>query len=104
LAFADAPEPRLSPTFKVQLPRREVPVRAPLSGWRQAAMVAYGLVAALVILWTLRDVSLPALDVSSPWTAVAAFAAVPATFGLAIAVSRWLPMRRGSTQPRMLAF
>jgi hypothetical protein len=88
--------PELSPAFQVGLERKlasVVEVR-PLEGWRKATMVAYGAASIGMVGWALRNVPLPTIDLSAPWVAVAAFIAVPLTFLLAIAASRWLPSLR----------
>jgi hypothetical protein len=93
--FATEPVPELSSDFEASLDRKiaaNIEIR-PLSGWRRAAMFGYGLAALGVVGWTLRDISLPTIDLSSPWVPIAALVAVPLTFMLAIAASRLIPGR-----------
>jgi predicted anti-sigma-YlaC factor YlaD len=95
LTFAAEPVPELSPAFETGLDRKiasSVEIR-PLRGWRWAAMLAYGAVALGVLAWTLKDVPLTTIDLSSPWVPVATLIAIPLTFMLAIAASRLMPGR-----------
>ena len=105
VAFAEEVVPELSPAFEAGLDRKRAAVVEirPLSGWRTAAMAAY-IVAALGLLgWALKDVPLPTIDLSASWVPVAALIAVPLTFMLALAASRWLPGRGLPGGLRMLA-
>jgi hypothetical protein len=93
-AFANAEVPELSPAFDAALERKlkAAPVEIrPLRGWRTVAMIVYSAAAIGIVGWALRDISLPTIDLSAPWVPIAVFIAVPLTFMLAIAVSRWLP-------------
>ena len=95
VTFAAEPLPDLSPAFEAGLDRKiaaDIEIR-PLSGWRKAAMIGYGLAALGAVGWTLRDFTLPTIDISSPWVPIAALIAVPLTFMLAIAASRLIPGR-----------
>jgi hypothetical protein len=99
--FALEAAPELSPAFEAGLDRKLaslVEIR-PLRGWRQAAMLAYVAGALGLLGWALKGVPLPTIDLSAPWVPVAALVAVPLTFMLAIAASRWIP---GRGQPRGL--
>ena len=93
-ACAEEEIPELLPGFEGGLEKKmavaRVEVRS-LSGWRRAAIIAYGVVALGILGWALRDIPLPAIDLSAPWVPVAVFAAVPLTLALAVAASRWLP-------------
>ncbi len=52
------------------------------------------MVAALGLLgWALKGGPLPTIALSAAWVPVAALVAVPLTFMLAIAASRWIPGR-----------
>ena len=101
VTFAEEKVPEPSPAFEADLDRKlasVVEIR-PLRGWRRAAMLAY-VVAALGLLgWALKGVPLPTIDLSAPWVPVAALIAMPLTFMLAIAASRWIP---GGGLPRGL--
>ena len=105
VAFVDEAVPELSTAFEAGLDRKrasEVEIR-PLRGWRKAAMLAYVAAALGLLGWSLRGVPLPTIDLSAPWVPVAALIAVPLTFMLAIAASRWLPGRSLPGGLRMLA-
>lgn len=95
-SVAEETVPDLTSEFDARLERRlaaEVEVR-PLRGWRRAAMLAYVTVALAVLAWVFRNVTLPPIDAAAPWLAVGTFIAMPLTFALAIAVSRWMPGAR----------
>ena len=86
-------EPELSLAFQAGLERKlasAVEVR-PLNAWGKAAMIVYGVAATGMAGWALRNVPLPTIDLSAQWVPFAALLAVPLTFVLATAVSRWLP-------------
>ncbi|MDP6580383.1 MAG: hypothetical protein QF681_06985 [Vicinamibacterales bacterium] len=105
VTFADEAVPELSPAFAHSLDRMLVPrtESRPLAGWRQLAMLTYGATALGLLVWTLKDVTLPAIDLSAPWVPVATLIAVPLSFLVAIAASRWLPGRAVSRGPRLFA-
>lgn len=105
VAFAEQSVPELSPAFEAGLNRKLTSTveRRPLSGWRSAAMLVYVVAALATLRWALKDVPLPAVDLSSPWVMVAAFLTVPLTLMLAIAASRWIPSRGMPTGPGTLA-
>ena len=97
--------PALSPGFEAGLERKlagVVEVR-PLRGWRRAAMVGYVVAALGALGWALRSVPLPAIDPSAPWLGITTFVAVPLTFLLAIAASRWIPGPRRLSASRLRA-
>lgn len=104
-AFADERVPGLSFEFDNGLDRKleaAVEIR-PLRGWRTAAMLAYALVAGGILGWLLRDAPLPAVDPSATWVALVSFLAIPLSFALAIAASRWMPAPEGPRGPLTLA-
>ena len=98
--FEDEAAPRLSPSFDARLQARleASPRVAPLRGWRLAAMIAYGALALAGLAWALRDAPLPAIDPREPWVAVLALSMVPASFALALFVSRFLPARHARVE------
>ena len=104
-AFVEEEIPELSPGFEAGLERKmaeaRVEVRS-LSGWRRAALIAYGVVALCILGWALRGIELPGIELSAPWVPVAAFGAVPLTLALAAAASRWLPAPKGRLGPSAL--
>ncbi|MFQ5525793.1 MAG: anti-sigma factor family protein [Thermoanaerobaculia bacterium] len=100
-AFQDEPAPVLSPGFEGRLADRLRPavrVRR-LAGWRLAAMLAYGLTAALAMAWVLRNVSLPSIDLASGWARFMAMALVPPSLALAVFLSRFMPARNPGSPP-----
>ncbi len=105
VTFAEEAVPQLSPAFEAGLDRKLASVVeiVPLRGWRRAVMAAYAAAALGLLGWALKGVPLPTIDLSAPWVPVAALIAVPLTFMLAIAASRWLPARGLPDGLRMLA-
>ncbi|MBQ00796.1 MAG: hypothetical protein CL477_08945 [Acidobacteria bacterium] len=105
VTFAEEAVPELSPAFEPVLDRMLVPEveSRPLAGWRQVAMLTYVATALGLLVWTLKDVTLPPIDLSAPWIPVATLIAVPLSFLVAIAASRWLPGRAMSRGPRLFA-
>jgi hypothetical protein len=101
MTFAKQAVPELPPGFEAGLDRMLVTVVEiqPLRGWRRAAMLTYVATALGLLVWTLKDVTLPAIDLSAPWIPVATLIAVPLSFLVAIGASRWLP---GRDMPRGL--
>ena len=99
--FNEVPVPDLSPAFEAGLQRKIEAASAikPLAGWRTAAMIAYALVAVVLLSWVFKRFPLPSvsIDPASPWTMAIAIAAVPLTFLLAIVLTRWLPARPGNS-------
>ena len=96
-ALAARAVPELSRGFDARLHRalaaRQVTTR-PLRGWRVAAMAAYMTGGAGGLYAMLPAVPMPRVDPAAPWVVLSTLVAVPLSFVLAIAVSRWLPARR----------
>ena len=68
----------------------------PLRGWRVAAMAAYVTAGLGGLYALLPELRLPQVDPTAPWVVLSTLVAVPLSFALAIAVSRWLPLRGSS--------
>ncbi|MEE8366873.1 MAG: hypothetical protein V3S30_01015 [Thermoanaerobaculia bacterium] len=88
--------PELSGDFNCRLESRleaALQIR-PLSGWRLAAILAYGAIALSALGWLLRDSPLASVDPASPWLAMLAMALVPVTQAVALWASRLLPNRK----------
>ena len=99
--FAEVPVPELSPAFDAGLRRKidtAIEVK-PLTGWRTAAMIGYGLAAIGLLGWVFKRFPLPAvsIDPASPWIMALAIAAVPLTLWLTIGLTRWLPSMRANS-------
>jgi hypothetical protein len=105
VALSDEELPELSSSFDAGLERKLAAARVeirPLRGWRKAAMIAYVAVATGIAGGVLRNVPVPTIDLSAQWVPVAVFVAVPLTFLLAIAASKWLPVPRAKLGPLAL--
>ena len=103
--FNEVPVPDLSPAFEAGLQRKIEAATAikPLAGWRTAAMIAYALVAVVLLSWVFKRFPLPSvsIDPTSPWTMGLAIGAVPLTLWLTIGLTRWLPSMRGKSFPQL---
>lgn len=94
--FAEAEVPEISSSFQAGLDRKlEAALRVePLKGWRLAALGAYALAAVALLRWIFVYFPLPTIDLSSPWTTVAALIIAPLSFLLTITATRLLPTTR----------